>query len=62
MIVRIFVTIFLYKIPIQTDFMLTDGIIKKIKKTNPKDKFDSVKKRKKKGLECDCEMVMLYMW
>ena len=49
MIVRIFVTIFLYKIPIQTDFMLTDGIIKKIKKTNPKDKFDSVKKERKRG-------------
>lgn len=49
MIVRIFVTIFLYKIPIQTDFMLTDGIIKFFLKTNPKDKFDSVKKERKRG-------------
>jgi len=54
MIVRIFVTIFLYKIPIQRDFMLTDGVIKekekkKEKKPNPKDKFDSVKKERKRG-------------
>ena len=32
MIVHIFANIFLYKIPIQRDFMLTDGIIKEKKK------------------------------
>ena len=36
MIVRIFVTIFLYKIPIQRDFMLTDGVIKEKEKKKKK--------------------------
>ena len=55
MIVRIFVTIFLYKIPIQRDFMLTDGIIKEKEKKKKKQQPRILKtnltvlKKKEKG-------------
>lgn len=39
MIVHIFANIFLYKIPVQRDFMLTDGIIKE--KENKEKKHES---------------------